>query len=133
MPADAPRPRVAIVDYELGNLFSVQRACERAGLEALVTADAREIAAADAVILPGVGAFGDAMATLRRRDLVGALREVAAADRPLFGICLGLQLLLSESEEFGAHEGLGIIPGRVIRLRTATEGPRALTREDSRK
>lgn len=110
------RGTVAIVDYGLGNLFSVQRACERAGLRAAVTASSSELFEAEAVILPGVGAFGDAMAALRRQGLDEALRRVAASSTPVFGICLGMQLLMSESEEFGRHEGLGIIDGTVTRL-----------------
>jgi glutamine amidotransferase len=112
-------PAVAIVDYGLGNLYSVQRACEHAGLAAAVTNDRRAIEAAAAVILPGVGAFGDAMAQLRRLDLIRLLRDLAQSPTPLVGICLGLQLLMDESEEFGRHEGLGIIAGDVVRLDAA--------------
>jgi glutamine amidotransferase len=107
---------VAIVDYGLGNLFSIQQACRAAGLEADVTDDHKTIASATAVILPGVGAFGDAMRALSRRDLAGPLRDYADSGRPLFGICLGMQLLMDESEEFGRHAGLGLIPGTVERL-----------------
>jgi glutamine amidotransferase len=114
--SDSNRPLVAIVDYELGNLFSVMHACEQAGVRPLITSNGREIRAADAVILPGVGAFGDAMAALRRRDLVATLHEVAAAGKPVVGICLGMQLLMKESYEFGRHAGLGILPGVVVRL-----------------
>lgn len=110
------RPRVAIVDFGLGNLHSVHRACARAGLDAHVTQSRDEVLAADAVLLPGVGAFGDAMANLRRADLIGPLRQVHHSGKPLVGICLGLQLLMSESEEFGAHEGLNLIEGRVVRF-----------------
>lgn len=115
--------RIAIVDYGLGNLYSVGRACERVGLEVVISSNAKELAAADAVILPGVGAFGDAMGNLNQRDLVGPLREIALSGKPFFGICLGLQLLMTESEEFGSHKGLGIIPGRVVNL-GAPQGPR---------
>ena len=104
---------VAIVDCGLGNLFSVRQACERVGLEAEITRDAEVVAAARGVILPGVGAFGDAMTALRERGLADALRAVAAAGAPLLGVCLGMQLLMEGSEEFGDHEGLGIVPGRV--------------------
>lgn len=107
---------VAIVDYELGNLFSVKHACEHAGLRAIITTSRQEILAADAVILPGVGAYGDAMAVLAKLDLVAALRDFAASGKPLVGICLGMQLLMTESFEFGRHRGLGIIEGEVIRL-----------------
>lgn len=116
-------PRVAVIDYGLGNLFSVRLACEEAGMRGTVTSDRSEIIAADAVILPGVGAFGDAMEALRRADLVQVLRDVAATGMPFVGICLGMQLLMTRSEEFGLHEGLGLIVGDVVRLdagRTAT-------------
>lgn len=107
------RSRAAIVDYGLGNLFSLRQACKAAGLDAIVTSDRREILSAPIVILPGVGAFGDAMQALRTRDLVEPLQQYAAADKPLFGICLGMQLLMDRSCEFGSHDGLGIIGGSV--------------------
>jgi glutamine amidotransferase len=110
------RVTAAIVDYGLGNLFSVGQACRYAGMDVVTAQHADGLAAADVVILPGVGAFGDAMATLHRLDLVSALRDVAAAGRPLIGICLGIQLLMCESMEFGHHKGLGIIDGDVVRL-----------------
>jgi glutamine amidotransferase len=113
---DSFTPDVAIVDFHMGNLFSVQRACEHAGLTARITSSREDILGARAVILPGVGAFGDAMETLHRLDLVSVIREVAQSGAPLVGICLGLQLLMSESEEFGAHEGIDLIPGVVKRL-----------------
>jgi glutamine amidotransferase len=109
-------PKVAIVDYSLGNLFSVQQACARVGLEGIITSSKDEILAAAAVILPGVGAFGDAMDNLRRLDLVSPLRDLAQSDTPLVGICLGQQLLMSESFEFGRHRGLGIFEGQVVRF-----------------
>jgi imidazole glycerol-phosphate synthase subunit HisH len=108
--------RAAIVDFRLGNLFSVEQACTVAGLVPAVTSDRRVIAAADVVILPGVGAFGDAMDNLHANDLVAPLKDVAGGGRLLIGICLGFQLLMSESEEFGAHKGLGLIDGAVRRL-----------------
>jgi imidazole glycerol-phosphate synthase subunit HisH len=117
-------PRVAIVDYDLGNLFSVGQACERAGLAVMVTSSPDVVASADAVILPGVGAFRDAMAALERLDLVGPLRDVAASGRPLMGVCLGMQLLMNESTEFGHHRGLGVVPGAVESLADAMTGPR---------
>ena len=110
------KPHVAIVDYGMGNLFSVKHACEYVGLTAVITSVRQEILDADAVILPGVGAFGDAMETLRQLDLVGALHKVVVSSKPLLGICLGMQLLMSESFEFGHHSGLGIIPGTVERF-----------------
>ncbi len=114
--------RTAIVDFRLGNLFSVERACIVSGLAPLITCDPNTIAAADVVILPGVGAFGDAMDNLRALDLIGPLRDVVAGGRLLIGICLGFQLLMSESEEFGAHEGLGLIDGAVRRLAPSRAG-----------
>lgn len=119
--ADTRGVQVAIVDYGLGNLFSVKHACERAGLNAVITGRKQEILAASAIILPGVGAFGDAMQTLARLDLVDCLREVAASGKILIGICLGMQLLMAESHEFGRHEGLGLIAGDVVRLPNAGE------------
>jgi glutamine amidotransferase len=116
MPPDTKNPKVAIVDYGMGNLFSVKHACEHVGLQASITSSRQELLDADATILPGVGAFGDAMETLRRLDLVSTLRTVATASKPLIGICLGMQLLMTESFEFGRYAGLGIIPGSVMRL-----------------
>lgn len=110
------RKRVAVVDYGMGNLFSVKNACEQAGLVASVTASAQEILEADAVILPGVGAFGDAMQTLRDLKLVDVLKETAVSSKPLVGICLGMQLMMTESHEFGRHQGLDIIKGDVARF-----------------
>ncbi|CAM3009651.1 imidazole glycerol phosphate synthase subunit HisH [Paenibacillus sediminis] len=107
---------IAIIDYGMGNLHSVSKAVERLGYEALITADRGAILAADGVILPGVGAFGDAMASLRETGLDAVVREAAAGEQPLLGICLGMQLLFSESEEHGKHEGLGILPGTVVRF-----------------
>nr|MBI3612722.1 imidazole glycerol phosphate synthase subunit HisH [Nitrospirota bacterium] len=114
--------QVAIVDYGLGNLFSVQHACERAGLKAHITNSKKDILSAAAVILPGVGAFGTAMDALRELDLVEPLRDVVASRTPLVGICLGMQLLLSESHEFGKHKGLGIIEGEVVHLQGSADG-----------
>lgn len=107
---------VAIVDYGMGNLFSVRRACHWAGLEAAITSSPAVISESTAVILPGVGAFGVAMDNLERLDLIGALRDFAHSGKPMIGICLGLQLLMTESQEFGRHSGLGVIDGEVIRL-----------------
>lgn len=113
---EPPRPLVAIIDYGLGNLFSVQLACASAGLRAVITSCARDVLSADAIILPGVGAFGDAMRTLEELRLVTVLQHATATGKPLFGICLGMQLLLTESYEFGKHAGLGLIPGHVVRF-----------------
>jgi imidazole glycerol-phosphate synthase subunit HisH len=108
---------IAIIDYQMGNLRSVQKGFERVGFEACVTADSHVIEQADHVVLPGVGAFRDAIAELTRRDLVGPIRDAIAADKPFLGICLGLQLLFEVSYEDGAYEGLGILEGDVIRFR----------------
>jgi glutamine amidotransferase len=107
---------IAIVDYGMGNLRSVQKAIEYLGGEALITRDAGVIAEAERLILPGVGAFGDAMDNLRRFGLIDPICRFAETGRPLLGICLGMQLLFNESEENGPHRGLGLIPGRVVRF-----------------
>ncbi len=104
---------VAIVDHSLGNLFSVEQACRQSGLSASITADPNEIDSAEALILPGVGAFRDAMRTLRERNLVSAITRFANSGRPTIGVCLGFQLFMDASTEFGEHEGLGLIPGTV--------------------
>lgn len=108
---------IAIVDYGVGNLRSVQKALAWVGAEAAVTADPAVLRASDGVILPGVGAFGDAMVGLRRLDLLPAIKEYARSKRPLLGICLGMQLLFSVSEEHGNHVGIGLLPGHVRRMR----------------
>lgn len=108
--------RVVIVDYGRGNLFSVARAVEVCGGTPVFSEAAEEISSADRVILPGVGAFGDAMQGLRDRNLIEPLIRFAAMGRPLLGICLGMQMLLEESFEHGSHAGLGLIGGVVERL-----------------
>ena len=108
---------VAIVDDGTGNLFSVMQACERVGLLATITSSPQEILNASVVILPGVGAFGEAMKSLRKVGLVAPLQKVACSGIPLIGICLGMQLLMTESHEFGRHLGLGIIEGEVFRMK----------------
>ena len=107
---------LAIVDYGMGNLRSVQKAFERLGHAAEVTRDPDRIATAPAVVLPGVGAFGACMTNLMALGLVEPVRHAIAAGRPFLGICLGMQLLFDESEEFGPVAGLGILPGRVVRF-----------------
>lgn len=121
----APR-RVAIVDYRMGNLFSVRRACETVGLRAVVTSAPEDLDRADAVILPGVGAFYEAMRSLGELGLAQALREAAVASKPIMGICLGMQLLMSRSHEFGRHDGLNLIPGEVVRMTGGQAGRRRL-------
>ncbi len=107
---------LAIVDYGMGNLRSVQKAFERVGRAAEVTSDADRIATAPGVVLPGVGAFGACMENLAARGLVEPVKASIAAGRPFLGICLGMQLLFDESEEFGPIRGLGILPGKVVRF-----------------
>ena len=106
--------QVTIVDYGIGNISSVSRAILHCGVEARITDNPEEIMKATRLVLPGVGAFSNGMQGLRERGLVEPLRTYAASGRPLLGICLGMQMLLTKSEEFGEHEGLGIIPGRVL-------------------
>jgi imidazole glycerol-phosphate synthase subunit HisH len=106
--------RVTVVDYGSGNLFSVTRALEHCGGEPVAAHDAAAIEAAERLVLPGVGAFADGMQGLHERGLVEAIQRFAASGRPLLGICLGMQMLATVSEEFGSHHGLGIIPGRVL-------------------
>ena len=107
---------ITIIDYQMGNLRSVQKAFEKLGHSAVVTSDPERVARADKVVLPGVGAFEVAMAELRRRDLVEPILETIRSGRPFLGICLGLQLLFDVSHENGRHEGLGVIPGEVVRF-----------------
>lgn len=104
---------IAVVDYGVGNLFSLKSSFASVGAEVLVTADRDEIAAADRIVLPGVGAFGDAMEKLRRFGLDETLKREAGAGKPLLGICLGMQLLFDRSFEYGEHRGLGLIRGAV--------------------
>lgn len=107
---------ITIIDYQMGNLRSVQKACEHVGVEAKISSSPTEIAQAERLILPGVGAFGDAIAELRRRDLVNPIRDFVASGRPLMGICLGLQMLFDVGYEGGQHEGLGLLKGDVVRF-----------------
>jgi glutamine amidotransferase len=107
-------PEVTVIDYGVGNLLSVQRGFEHCGAKVTLTADPEQVIAAKRVVLPGVGAFGNAMQSLERLGLVAAIRELARRQTPLLGICLGMQLLLEHSEEFGNTTGLALIPGRVI-------------------
>ena len=105
---------IAVVDYGMGNLRSVQKGLERVGFQAEVTRDPGRIADARGVVLPGVGAFHACMENLRRFGLVEVVRDVVRRKRPFLGICLGLQLLFDESEEFGGPEGLGLVRGKVL-------------------
>ena len=107
---------IAIVDYGVGNLRSVQKALERVGATAIVTDDPAALDAAQGVVLPGVGAFGDGVANLRARGLIEPLLRQVWQDKPLLGICLGMQLLFEESEEMGHHQGLDLLHGRMLRF-----------------
>jgi glutamine amidotransferase len=107
---------IAIIDYDAGNLKSVEKALEYLGARCVITRDPKEILSADQVILPGVGAFGDAMQKLHQYELVDVIREVADQNIPLLGICLGLQLLFESSEESPGVEGLGLCKGRILRI-----------------
>ncbi len=114
---------IGIIDYGMGNLRSVQKGFESQGLDALVTADRELLRRADGLVLPGVGAFPDAMANIRREGLDTLIREQVGAGKPLLGICLGLQLLFEYSEEKGYTEGLGFFAGGVKRLHTGLKIP----------
>jgi glutamine amidotransferase len=106
--------KVTVIDYGVGNLLSVQRALEHCGAEAILTSDPKIIQNAERIVLPGVGAFPNAMETLHELKLVTVIQEFAFENKPLLAICLGMQLLMEESDEFKTTTGLGIIPGRVI-------------------
>jgi glutamine amidotransferase len=108
------KSKVVVVDYGVGNLLSIQRAVEECGAEAIMSSEPDVVARADRIILPGVGAFANGMQALRTLGLVEVIKATAAGGTPLLGICLGMQLLLDESEEHGVTKGLGIIPGRVV-------------------
>jgi len=112
---------ICIIDYGMGNLRSVQKGFEKVGHQALVTSDPAEVAAASKVVLPGVGAFEDAMAELRRRGLVEPVLAAIHSGRPFLGICLGLQLLFDTSYENGTHQGLGVLRGEVVRFQVPPE------------
>lgn len=115
------KPKIVIIDYGMGNLRSVQKGFEKVGFEASVTRSRREIAGASAIVLPGVGAFGDCMENLERYGLVGPILQAIERGKPYLGICLGLQILFSESEEFGHRKGLGLLKGRVVRFQPDSE------------
>lgn len=125
--------KAAIIDYGLGNLFSVKQACEHVGMESIITSAKQEICTADVVLLPGVGAYADAMKSLHRLDLVSLLRDIAAQNRPFVGICLGLQLMMTQSHEFGLHDGLNVIEGDVVRFKSPSSKIGVGAHETSRK
>lgn len=107
---------ITVIDTGISNIGSVRTALDRIGAVHKVTSDPADVTAAKALMLPGVGAFGDGMAALKRFGLVEPIKEFAAHGRPVIGVCLGMQLLADESLEFGRHEGLGLVPGRVVPL-----------------
>ena len=108
---------IAIIDYGVGNLFSLKSSLDAIGADCIVTADETVLRSADKILLPGVGAFEDAARKLRESGLSDLIRELAAGGKPLLGICLGMQLLFEKSYEYGDHEGLGLIPGSVRPIR----------------
>ncbi len=112
---------IAIIDYQMGNLRSVQKGFEKVGYEATITSDPAVLTRADKVVLPGVGAFGDAMAELKRRKLVDPIRQAVDSGKPFLGICLGLQLLFDVGYEGERQEGLGILRGEVVRFEPPRE------------
>lgn len=107
---------IVVIDYGVGNLLSVQRALEHCGAKSIITSDPEVILKAEKLLLPGVGAFSKAMQALNDRGLVDVLKSLLVKKIPLLGICLGMQMLLDESEEFGLTKGLGLIPGRVTQI-----------------
>lgn len=116
-------PKVVLADYGIGNLLSVRRAFERVGAAVELSSEPGRIAAAERLVIPGVGAFGDCVSELRRRRLVEPALEALRSGRPCLGICVGMQMLLDCSEEFGLHDGLGVVPGRVAAIpRKAADG-----------
>ena len=107
---------IAIIDYDAGNIRSVEKAFQFLGEETILTRDKDVILGADKVVLPGVGSFGDAMEKLNKYDLVDTVKEVVSRNIPFLGICLGLQLLFEESDETPGVKGLGILPGKIIKI-----------------
>lgn len=112
----ANKKKVVVIDYQLGNLFSVKQACDTVEMNFIVSSLKSDVLAADALILPGVGAFQEAMNNLEKLDLIDAIKIKVNSGTPLFGICLGLQLLFTKSEEFGSGNGLNLIPGIIKRF-----------------
>jgi imidazole glycerol-phosphate synthase subunit HisH len=109
-------PSITIIDYGMGNLLSVARAFEHCGAQVHLTDSSESILNAERIVLPGVGAFADGMTGLRDRGFIEAIKTFAVSGKPFLGICLGMQMMLTSGEEFGIHEGLGLVPGRVIAI-----------------
>jgi imidazole glycerol-phosphate synthase subunit HisH len=107
---------ITVVDYGVGNLHSVAKALEKVGAQTRVTSDWKDVEKSDGVVLPGVGAFKDSMDAMHRSDLVKAIKAFIASGKPFLGVCVGLQMLFSESEEFGLSKGLDIFPGKVVKF-----------------
>ena len=110
------KANIGIIDIDMGNMFSVLRACEQVDLTPVLTSNNKSLNIYDALILPGVGAFGEAMKNLKRLDLIYPIKDFIANGKPFMGICLGMQLLFSESEEFGSQKGIGVLGGGVVSL-----------------
>ncbi len=117
------KKNVVIIDYDLGNLFSVQLACESIGMNVKISGNKEDLKKADAIILPGVGSFGDAMENLKQMDFISPIHDFASSGKPLMGVCLGMQLLFTSSEEFGNTRGLNLIPGEIRRLKSTSDKP----------
>lgn len=116
-------PGVTIIDYDCGNLFGMRRALEVCGADAMLADTPEKVARADRLVLPGVGAFGDAISALRRDGLDEAVKNFATSGKPFLGICVGMQVLFDQSDEFGTHNGLGLLGGNVSRIpETGTDG-----------
>jgi imidazole glycerol-phosphate synthase subunit HisH len=116
MNEDINQPKIAIIDYGMGNLRSVQKGFEKVGCQATVTSDPAVVSAAEKVVLPGVGAFEDAIAELKRKNLVASVLDAIDSGKPFLGICLGLQMLFKTSYENGRHNGLGVLKGDCVRF-----------------
>jgi glutamine amidotransferase len=116
-----PASKITIIDYQMGNLRSVQKGFEKVGHAAAITSEPGEVVRADKLVLPGVGAFADAIAELRQRNLVEPIKEHIAAGKPFLGICLGLQMLFDVGYEDGEHQGLGVLAGEVVRFSVPRE------------
>lgn len=114
--------KIVIVDYGLGNLFSIRQALETVGTEAVYSSKPEDLLNCDGILLPGVGAFADAMSRLKELKLVDVIQKSAHEGKPILGVCLGLQLLFDKSYEFGEHQGLGLIPGEVKKFPASFEG-----------
>lgn len=114
--------KVVIIDYGLGNLFSVKQACQTVGMNVNISNIKAEILSADALILPGVGAFIEAMNNLEKLDLITAIKKVVSLGKPFFGICLGMQLIFTKSEEFGSGNGLNLLPGVIKKFPSEKNG-----------